>query len=54
MAVAAFEGSLVLYALRSMDEMRQDVEGTGDIRSENFMPVREVSAMCRLLEYLQD
>ena len=49
MAVAAFEGSLVLYALTSMDEMRRDVEVAGDIRGENFLPVREVSAMRRLL-----
>lgn len=54
MAIAAVEGSLVLFALTSMDEMRRDVEGAGEIRSERFMPVREVSVLHRLIEWLQN
>lgn len=49
MAIAAVEGSLVLYALTSMEVLRRDVEVAGEIRSENFMPVREVSALRQLV-----
>lgn len=49
MAIAAVEGSLVLYALKSMEVLRREVEVAGEILSENFMPVKEVSALRRLV-----
>lgn len=43
MAVAAYEGSFVLYALKPMDEIRRGIEGVGTIHASRFEPVRGVS-----------
>lgn len=43
MAVAAFDGKIRIYALKTMDEMKSGVEGGS--RGVNFQPVKEVSAL---------
>lgn len=43
MAVAAHERSFSLYALKSMDEIREAVQAEGSMDERRFQPVREVS-----------
>lgn len=43
MAVAAYEGSFALYALKSMDEIRGAVQGNGAMCESRFQPVKQVS-----------
>lgn len=45
MAVAAFEGKIIIYALKTMDEIKNRV--VGESRGVNFQPVKEVSAFCQ-------
>lgn len=44
MAIATLEGSFTVYALTSMDEIKEHVEVAGRMLGDNFMPVKEVSA----------
>lgn len=41
MAVAAFDGKIIIYALKTMDEMKNGVDGGS--RGDNLQPVKEVS-----------
>ncbi|MCJ1298534.1 hypothetical protein MMC08_001324, partial [Hypocenomyce scalaris] len=41
LAVAACEGSFCLYALKTMDQLREEIESDGGFRQGNFMPIRE-------------
>lgn len=43
MAVAAHKGSLSLYALKPMDEIRSAVQAGGSMDERRFQPVKEVS-----------
>lgn len=43
MAVAALEGSLTIYGLKTMADIKRETEVDGEICSEKFMPVKEVS-----------
>ncbi|KAL8636433.1 MAG: hypothetical protein Q9228_006169 [Teloschistes exilis] len=57
MAVGASENRLVLYALKSMDEMRQEVETSGQMNARRFMPIRmekhvEVDGVILKMEFL--
>lgn len=45
MAVAAHEGSLSLYALKPIDEIREDVQGDEFLDERRFQPVKEVSIL---------
>lgn len=45
MAVASRGGSFILYALRSMAEIRGAVQGDGSIDESRFQPVKEVSIL---------
>ncbi len=45
MAVAAFEGKLILYALETMDDVRKQVEVAGEIQGAKFQPIKEVSSL---------
>lgn len=42
MAVAAFDGKIIIYALKTMDEMKNGVDGGS--RGVDLQPVKEVSA----------
>ena len=44
MAVAANEGSFMLYSLRSVDELRQEIDPLVGHQSCNFDPVKDVSS----------
>ena len=46
MAVAAWERSLAIYSLKSMDELREEVELGGELLGHRFMPVKSVCT-CR-------
>ncbi|KAI4197187.1 MAG: hypothetical protein LQ350_006075 [Teloschistes chrysophthalmus] len=57
MAVGAYEDRLVLYALKSMDEMRQEVQESGQMNARRFMPIRkekhtEVDGVILKMEFL--
>ncbi|KAI4250656.1 MAG: hypothetical protein LQ352_005316 [Teloschistes flavicans] len=41
MAVGACENKIVLYALKSMDEMRQEVQTSGRMDAHRFIPIRK-------------
>ncbi|KAL8687708.1 MAG: hypothetical protein Q9218_006196 [Villophora microphyllina] len=41
MAVGACENRVVLYALKGMDEIRQEVQIAGQLNKNQFMPIRE-------------
>ena len=43
MALASLKGSLTLYALKSMSELKREVEHNGNLYGDRFEPVREVS-----------
>lgn len=42
MAVAAWEGSLVVYSLKSMDQLKDELESGGQLLGDRFMPIRSV------------
>ncbi|KAL9578292.1 MAG: hypothetical protein Q9212_005809 [Teloschistes hypoglaucus] len=57
MAVGAYENRLVLYALKTMDEMRQEVQAFGQMNAHRFMPIRkekhtEVDGVILKMEFL--
>ncbi len=42
MAVAAWEGSVTLYSLKSVDQLKDEVESGGKLLGSRFMPVKTV------------
>lgn len=42
MAVAAWEGSLTIYSLKSMDQLKEEVESGGKLVGDQFMPIKTV------------
>ncbi len=42
MAVAAWEGSLVVYSLKSMDQLKDELESGGQLLGDRFMLIRSV------------
>lgn len=42
MAVAAWEGSLTLYALKSMDQLKEELESGGKLLGGRFLPIKTV------------
>ena len=49
MAVAAWEGSLTLYSLKPMGQLKEEVEVDGKLLDDQFMPVKSV---CASIEYI--
>lgn len=45
MAVSASSGSIIIYALRSISKLRDDVESPEGLIEEKFLPVTEVGVM---------
>ena len=43
MAVAAWEGSLAIYSLKTMDQIKEEVESRGKLSGDRFMPIKSVS-----------
>jgi hypothetical protein len=42
MAVAAWEGSLTLYTLKSMDQLKEEIESGGKLLGDRFLPIKTV------------
>jgi len=45
MAVSANSGSFIIYALKSVRRLREDVESPEGLIEENFLPVTEVGVI---------
>lgn len=43
MAVGAYENRVTLYALKTMERMRDEVQNSEGLDAANFMPIRDVS-----------
>ncbi|KAL8949081.1 MAG: hypothetical protein Q9222_004788 [Ikaeria aurantiellina] len=57
MAVGAFENQVVIYSLKSMEDMRNEVPSNGRLEAANFMPIKEekhvrVDGLILNMEYL--
>lgn len=42
MAVGAHENRVVIYALKSMEQIRKEVQRQNGLDAKNFMPIHEV------------
>lgn len=43
MAVGAYENRVIFYALKGMEQMRDEVQTSEGLNAANFMPIREVN-----------
>ena len=46
MAVVAWEGSFAIYSLKSMDQLKEELESGGKLLGDRFMPIKSVCT-CR-------
>ena len=49
MAVAAWEGSLTVYSLKPMDQLKEEVESGGKLLGDRFMPIKSVRTSGKVL-----
>ena len=42
MAVAAWEGSLIVYSLKSVNQLKEELESGGQLLGDSFMPIKSV------------
>lgn len=52
MAVAGYENTLTLYSLKSMEQMRHEVEMEENLRYDAFMPIKGVCSKAFFLSML--
>lgn len=45
MAVAAGEGTLVVYSLKTIEHIRAEIESDGQLLRSKFSPIQEVSTV---------